>query len=608
MPTRPAVPPVYTAALTRSSGWGALLFGAMFWWAGSPLRALISVLTGLTYLGIGHAMHRIVAAQPTDRRMPVADHTGATGPPVLALTRLRLAFVVTLVVHMWALQATDPHSLLWVVAVPAGTSFFTLLPHAERRRAVVANLAMGLLAVLTVAGALDGLGVLLGQPPLPAWVDLAFVISVTISNPIMRMRHEADLFRHRKAAQEALETVEQELIARTRLAADLDEAKERAQASSAAKSAFLANMSHEIRTPLGAVISLTELALETDDDAVREEHLRLVHGSATHLLTVLNDVLDLSKIEAGHLSLERVPADLPGAIEEVVALARVRAEERGLAFALDVSLRPPATRLLDALRLKQVLHNLIGNAVKFTERGQVRLEVTESDAGVRFAVHDTGIGMTPDQVARIFEPFHQAEASTARRFGGTGLGLSICQRLLGLWDSALTVEARPGAGTTFAFILDLPPAAPSLAPEAAAALELHTLQGLRVLVAEDNAINQHIIRTLLAALGVEPTVVGNGQAALDRWDEGWDLLLMDVQMPEMDGHEATRQIRAAARRQGGPGPWIVALTANAMDSDREACREAGMDDVLTKPVCRDELARAILARRPAPARARSSAG
>ncbi len=396
--------------------------------------------------------------------------------------------------------------------------------------------------------------------------------------------------RLRQAAEHAISTLES-------VQKELRVSKVAAERANQAKSIFLANMCHEIRTPLSAVISLSELVLQSQ---LKPEQRDLVSGSldsAEHLLQILNDILDLSKIESGQLDLEYQVLNLGDLVNQVLAGVAVRAEEKGLELKLNLDEKMSLWRTGDPLRLKQVLFNLLGNAVKFTPRGCVTLRVKQERGDlVCFAVEDTGIGLSSEQQEMVFGAFVQAEQSISRKYGGTGLGLAICRQLVARFGGEIWVESQPGRGSTFYFTASLPAMAmPREDSNVRRSADTEPVRMLRILVAEDNRINQLVVCRQLELLGHATEVVENGFLALQRIQEGeWDLVLMDMQMPVMDGLEATRQVRGLKDPKLANVP-IVAVTANALKGERERCLQAGMDAYLTKPLRQHELTK-VLAR------------
>jgi signal transduction histidine kinase/CheY-like chemotaxis protein len=384
------------------------------------------------------------------------------------------------------------------------------------------------------------------------------------------------------------------LLARSRAA--LRQARTRArekelaaEAANQAKSAFLATMSHEIRTPLNGVLGMAQAMAADDLSRLQRERLSVIHQSGESLLAILNDVLDLSKIEAGRLELESIEFDLCDVARGAHSAFTALANKKGLSFALDVEAAAGRYRG-DPTRLRQILYNLISNALKFTERGEIRVTGAYENGTLSVSVCDTGVGISSENLERLFGKFDQLDSSTTRRFGGTGLGLSICRELAHLMGGDIGVESEAGRGSRFTLKIPLPrigearPALGLASPPTAVAPE-RAPAALRVLAAEDNAVNQLVLKTLLHQFGVDPTVVDNGRAAVEAWTrEAWDLVLMDVQMPEMDGLAATAAIRAAEKSEGRTRTPIIALTANAMAHQIESYLAAGMDGHVAKPI------------------------
>jgi PAS domain S-box-containing protein len=397
----------------------------------------------------------------------------------------------------------------------------------------------------------------------------------------------------------------------------IQKAQEAAEDASRMKSEFLANMSHEIRTPMTAILGFTEILIDRSTSEQDRESLDIIHRNGEYLLQLINDILDLSKIEAGKMQIDPVPMSPTVIVNDVARLMSLRAEDKGLTFSVRWSMPIPRFIRSDSVRFRQILLNLIGNAIKFTEKGSVELfvEFIENPTPLlRCRVLDTGIGMTPEQCGRLFKPFTQADASTSRRFGGTGLGLTISKRLARMLGGDIEVESELGVGSQFTFTMSaevLDPIAvksttmsPSQVQPIPITVSTPTITA-RILVAEDGVDNQRLIKRTLERAGATVTIVENGRELLDQFKLGnsdpnnapFDLVLTDVQMPELDGLEAIRRLREAGFR----GP-IVAITAHARSEDRQRCIDAGSDAYVSKPINRQGLIQTIAnltsARRP----------
>jgi signal transduction histidine kinase len=384
---------------------------------------------------------------------------------------------------------------------------------------------------------------------------------------------------------------------------EIESARHAADEANAAKSRFLAHMSHEIRTPMHGMLGMTELLARTPLDAAQARYTHTIARSGQALMTILNDILDLSKIEAGKLQIEAHAFEPRAAVKDVCDLMTARATAKGLQLAVEFAPTLPARLVGDALRLQQVLHNLVGNAVKFTRQGRIVVTVQPgADARWRFIVSDTGIGIDAERLSHLFDSFTQADGSIARQFGGTGLGLAISRQLVELMGGRIEVKSSPGGGSTFAFELPLPTAdggddvaAPArqrqllaraldAGPQAPAVPADRDTPAPAVLLVEDNPVNVLYAEAVLQSMGVRVTVAGDGQEAIDAVQrETYELILMDCHMPGLDGLAATPRIRALEAELGRSRTPIVALSASAMADERERCLEAGMDDFLAKP-------------------------
>jgi signal transduction histidine kinase/ActR/RegA family two-component response regulator len=434
--------------------------------------------------------------------------------------------------------------------------------------------------------------------------DLDSPLSLETGDEIARLAETLDGMRQNlRGSYHELRTSNAELQRvgeiRDRALLDLERALTRANEASEAKTMFLATMSHELRTPMNGVIGSTSLLLQTPLDPDQREFVETVRTSAESLRLLVDDLLDFSKLESGKVALQTSETDLRGLVHEVVTSLQSRAQDKGLALREYVDAEVPARVRADGLRVRQLLHHLLGNAIKFTDEGNVTIKVgldrrDDGCATVRVAVVDTGIGVPKAAHASLFEPFTQADGSLSRRHGGTGLGLAICQRLVALMRGTIGFESAPGSGSVFWFTLPVEEVLDRLRevprpPLPAQANKVTMRKHAPILLVEDNPVNQRMALHMLRRGGYDAELAENGQVALDKLAKTrFMLVLMDCSMPVMDGFETTRRIRASETATGEHLP-IVALTANAMPGDRERCLAAGMDEYLAKPVTADEL-------------------
>ncbi|THD59131.1 MAG: response regulator [Phenylobacterium sp.] len=514
------------------------------------------------------------------------------------------------------LTAASPHvessrglsGLCWLVlaksafwyAAPAG---FTILNHSPPGLAFVAVQAVGLtaLAVSTARNSqrvfltmvavpvvvlplcvIETMGIAEGAGALCETLILVFALWLIGSGT---SKVVAEWNRANASRLEAMAEM-QRALARSEIAeARLTEALGRAEAANRAKGEFLATMSHEIRTPLNGVLGMTQLMHKDELSETQRDRLRMISTAGGSLLALLNDLLDLSKIDAGKIELETGVIDTEVLVEGLDAF-RALLQDKDVSFSVTLAPEASGGWIGDPARVRQVLHNLVSNAIKFTDQGAISVVISYDGGALFLTVEDTGRGIAAERLEQIFEPFVQADASTTRRYGGSGLGLTICRDLVALMGGTIDLVSTEGAGARFTVkipALAAPRAIAGFEPEAADALPV--AHGLRVLAAEDNPMNQVVLRTLLEASGIPVVIVSNGEDAVAEWKAGpWDLLLMDIQMPIMDGVQATGCIRAMERERGLARTPIIALTANAMDHHRTEYLEAGMDALVAKPI------------------------
>lgn len=498
-----------------------------------------------------------------------------------------LAFflAVTNLTTAYSIFTRPPEYLGFAVLTTFALSLFYLVmpgPLSVRTAAAL------LLSVSTLWASLRGSAPRVGLNAVIAAHVLSHALGVPVARWLERLRRQGFFAQLRE--QRAREELQQK-------AADLEVAKERAETMARAKSEFLATMSHEFRTPMNAVLGLSDVLAGAPLEKEHREMAQTIHQSARALLVLLNDLLDISKIEAGRMTIEKAPFDVRQVVRSALDLVRYQATEKHLELTATFALDVPSGLLGDAVRLRQVLLNLLSNAVKFTQRGSVQIDVRLQGVEgslhhVVLAVRDTGAGIPPESLTRLFVPFEQGSAPRSQRRSGTGLGLSICKHLADLMGGEVRVESLVGQGSVFELSIRAPAADVARPTSAEAPAPTLAERGLRILLVDDDSINQWVAAAMFSKLGCRPDMVGSGEEALRALEKkSYDVVFMDLRMPDMDGIETTSRIRAV--HPEGSRPRIVAMTASAFEEDRKACQEAGMDDFVSKPVHLEDLEAAL---------------
>lgn len=552
-------------ALTMATVFG---FSAMYFWPGNPWwinRAVptLVLVSGFFVLLFSRSFLALPARSLYDRIM-----VGALAAMVLLLPlawfapfgiAVRVIYLVSVLCVLWLLYV----GIMQVLSGKTSARYF-MLAWVILLIAVAAFLLTKLGVLPSIA--LTEYGILVGS------ALEAILLSTALAHRFVLMRNESS-----QAQTQATLELERRVEERTR---ELDRALH-------ARSEFLATVSHEIRTPMNGVLGIAELLLDTELNSRQREYTQIIQSSGRTLLTIINDVLDYSKIEAGKMTLEHVPFRIRDVLNSAVQIFRAEAERRKLRFVTAIDDDVPAEIMGDPVRIQQVLNNLLSNAIKFTDDGEIRLTVhREEDGKLTFAVIDTGIGIATDIQPRLFESFNQGDQSMSRRFGGTGLGLAISRRLIEMMGGSISFESDLGRGTTFYFTIPVQQVSSGTWPQISLDGKVPT-GSLRLLVVDDNTVNLQVAAGLLRKLGHVVETAGNGRDAIERVfapSVRYDIVFMDCEMPGMDGYTATRAIRQREQREQRPHTPVVALTAHAFAEKIEACREAGMDDHLAKPL------------------------